>query len=102
MVIRLWAAVLVGILGLAFFMYGPGVTKTREGLRAGQGAEPPYQCPNLLIQEGAKLHLYNTRRANVPGVNPITFQNLNEYVQFTKWQRSQGIRCPVMLSLIHI
>ena len=24
------------------------------------------------------------------------FDNLNEYVDFTKWQRSQGIRCPVL------
>ena len=30
------------------------------------------------------------------GVNPVTFNNLEEYVQFTKWQRSVGFMCPVL------
>lgn len=54
------------------------------------------RCPNVLIQEGSKLKLLNTRIAEIPGVNPIQFDNLNEYVDFTRWQRSQGIRCPVL------
>jgi hypothetical protein len=32
----------------------------------------------------------------VPGVNPVTFNNLEEYVQFTDWQRSVGFMCPVL------
>lgn len=54
------------------------------------------RCPNLLIQRGSILYLSNSRVANVPGVNPIKFNNLDEYVEFTKWQQSQGIRCPVL------
>lgn len=54
------------------------------------------RCPDVLIQEGSKLSLFNSRIAKIPGVNPIQFENLNEYVDFTKWQRSQGIRCPVL------
>ena len=54
------------------------------------------RCPNLLIQRGSTLYLSNTKLANVPGVNPIKFNNLDEYVEFSKWQRSQGIRCPVL------
>lgn len=53
-------------------------------------------CPNLLIQKGCKLFLHNTKKAEVPGVNPIQFNNLEEYTQFIDWQRSQGIRCPVL------
>ena len=34
--------------------------------------------------------------AEIPGVNPIRFKNLEEYTEFTDWQRSQGIRCPVL------
>ena len=34
--------------------------------------------------------------AKVPGVNPVQFANLEEYVQFLDWQRGQGIRCPVL------
>ena len=38
----------------------------------------------------------NTKLAEIPGVNPITFDNLEEYVEFLDWQKSQGIRCPVL------
>lgn len=53
-------------------------------------------CPDVLIQKGSELFLYNSKRGNVPGVNPIQFENLEEYVEFTEWQRSQGILCPVL------
>jgi len=54
------------------------------------------KCPDVLIQKGSALFLYNSKRANVPGVNPIKFENLEEYVEFTEWQRSQGILCPIL------
>jgi len=54
------------------------------------------KCPDVLIQKGAAFFLYNSKRANVPGVNPIRFESLEEYVEFTDWQRSQGILCPVL------
>ena len=53
-------------------------------------------CPDVLIQKGSALFLYNTNRASVPGVNPIRFENLEEYIEFTEWQRSQGILCPIL------
>jgi hypothetical protein len=34
--------------------------------------------------------------AKVPGVNPIEFENLEDYTEFLDWQRSQNIRCPVL------
>lgn len=54
------------------------------------------RCPNVLIQRGTTLYLSNSNLTDVPGVNPLKFNNLDEYVQFMKWQRSQGIRCPVL------
>lgn len=54
------------------------------------------RCPNLLIQKDSKFYLYNSKLAKVPGVNPIEFDNLEEYSEFLDWQRSQGIRCPVL------
>ena len=54
------------------------------------------RCPNVLIQHGAELYLYNSKLAKVPGVNPIKFNNLEEYTEFMDWQRSQGINCPVL------
>ena len=55
-----------------------------------------HRCPDILIQKGNDIFLFNSKKANVPGVNPIRFDNLEDYVQFTEWQRSQGIRCPVL------
>jgi hypothetical protein len=54
------------------------------------------RCPNLLIQKGSRFYLYNSKIAKVPGVNPVEFENLEDYTEFLDWQRSQGIRCPVL------
>lgn len=54
------------------------------------------RCPNLLVQKDGKLMLVNTRLARVPGVNPIQFDHLDDYVQFLEWQRAAGVRCPVL------
>ena len=56
----------------------------------------PYRCPNILYQSGSKIFLFNSKLANVPGVNPIQFNNLEDYVEFTKWQRREGIKCPIL------
>jgi len=53
-------------------------------------------CPDMLIQKGSKIYLYHSKKAEVPGVNPIEFQNLEEYVEFVEWQKSQNIFCPVL------
>ena len=54
------------------------------------------RCPNMLIQIGSNYYLYNSNLAKVPGVNPVRFNNLEEYVEFLDWQKSQGIECPVL------
>ena len=63
-----------------------------------EGFKPSFkrECPNLLIQENNEIFLYNTKKANVPGVNPIKFNNLDEYTEFVDWQRSQKINCPIL------
>ena len=40
--------------------------------------------------------LLNTKVAKVPGVNPIVFNNLEDYSEYLEWQRYNGIRCPVL------
>ena len=53
-------------------------------------------CPNILFQKGARIYLYNSNKASVPGVNPLQFENLEEYTEFIDWQRANGMRCPVL------
>jgi len=85
--------ILVFLIGLYFYAKYAD-PKYSEGLT--NNASQPPRCPNLLIQKGSKIFLYNSKVAQVPGVNPIEFENLEDYTEFLDWQRSQGIRCPVL------
>ena len=82
--------ILVFFIGLYFY----AKNTTAEGL-TNNGSTGP-RCPNLLIQKGSRFYLYNSKLAQVPGVNPIEFDNLEDYTEFLDWQRSQNIRCPVL------
>ena len=82
--------VIVFLLGLIYTIRSGGSKCSKEGF-----LNKP-RCPNLLIQKGTQYLLYNTNVAEIPGVNPITFETLNDYVEFMEWQRSQGIRCPIL------
>ena len=83
--------ILVVFMGLYFYM------KTSDKKFAeGFTNNTIKRCPNLLIQKDNKFYLYNSKVAKVPGVNPVEFDNLEDYTEFLDWQRSQGIRCPVL------
>ncbi len=79
--------------GLYFYVSYSGKQHLLEGLTSNNGEQ---RCPNLLIQKGSKYYLYNTNLVEVPGVNPIEFNDLEEYTEFLEWQRGAGIRCPVL------
>jgi len=59
-------------------------------------SNPSPECPDIIIKKGNKIFLKKSGKAVIPGVNPIVFNNLNEYVEFLNWQRSQNIKCPVL------
>jgi hypothetical protein len=85
--------IIVFLGGLYFYSRYANNPKMLEGLTTMNGE---LRCPNLLIQKGTKYYLYNSNIAQVPGVNPIVFNNLEEYTEFLEWQRGAGIRCPVL------
>jgi hypothetical protein len=88
------------------YVTGKGSGREREGFEGGEsepginekvgGTPSRSQCPNLLIQKGTTLYLHNTTLAPVPGVNPIRFDNLEEYIEFIDWLRGQDIKCPIL------
>ena len=47
------------------------------------------QCPNMLVKKGNKIHLINSKKAMIPGVNPIIFKN-SVSIQNNIWT----VRCP--------
>jgi hypothetical protein len=90
MTLNTYLFIIVFLIGL-FFYAKCSDKKYAEGLT---NMQP--RCPDLLIQKGSRIYLYNSKLAQVPGVNPIEFENLEDYTEFLDWQRSQGIRCPVL------
>jgi hypothetical protein len=86
---KLIIILIIFALGLYFVMSYP----TYEAF---ENPSQRYRCPNVLFQRGSDYFLYNSKVAKVPGVNPLQFKNLEEYVEFTQWQRRQGIKCPVL------
>ena len=54
------------------------------------------RCPNILIQHGSEIFLYNSKVEKVPGVNPIRFKSLDDYSEFMEWLQGRGIRCPIL------
>jgi len=82
--------ILVFLIGLFFYTQ----SRDSEGFKNNSSKEA--RCPNLLIQKGSRFYLYNSKLATIPGVNPIEFENLEDYTEFLDWQRSQNIRCPVL------
>ena len=76
--------------GLYFYVRYTNNPQMLEGLTTMNGE---LRCPNLLIQKGAKFYLYNSNIAQVPGVNPIEFNNLEEcYIVFDGKPRIESWR----------
>jgi len=53
-------------------------------------------CPDMLIQNGKFLFLYNSKNQVVNGTNPIVFNNLDEYINYNDTQKSNGNNCPLL------
>jgi hypothetical protein len=50
-------------------------------------------CADVLVQEGSTFALYKSSKKTKA---PIIFKSLDEYIQFTEWQRQQGVMCPIL------
>jgi hypothetical protein len=90
--------VIIAVLFLmgAYFVLNYSSADFKEALTMPKNTNSNSNCPNILVQKGSQIYLYNSNKQIVPGVNPVTFNNLEEYVQFTDWQRSVGFTCPVL------
>lgn len=87
--ISLTIAIIIFILGLYFYAR----QANPEGFESNTSGT---KCPNLLIEKDSHFYLYNSTSPKVPGLNPIQFDSLQDYVKFLEWQKSKGIRCPVL------
>jgi|TARA_B110000305_G_C19373088_1_gene605546 hypothetical protein len=85
------------IIIVAIFLSGLYLSLTYSSKNIGEGFnDDKPRCPDILIQKGSELHLLNSKTAKIPGINPIKFNNLEEYTEFIDWQNAVGINCPVL------
>ena len=87
----------VKILAIIFmFVIGLLFTLTYKHNDLVEGFSFNDKCPNVLIKKGKELHLVNTKKAMIPGVNPIKFDSLEDYAQFVEYQKYLNIKCPIL------
>ena len=91
--VKFLVILVIFLAGLYFYVYYSSNPLLLESLTTMNGE---LRCPKVLMQKDSKYYLYNSNIAEVPGVNPIMFNNLEEYTEFLDWQRGAGIRCPVL------
>jgi hypothetical protein len=98
--ILVWLSIsLVFVLGLIYYLRGSlsVLVNFKEGMGMMDSSKQKRMCGNLLVKEGNQIKLYNSNTAEVPGINPLVFNSLDEYGEFVDWLRSQNIHCPVLV-----
>ena len=65
-----------------------------ESYTSGDDPHPP-SCPDILVQKGNAILLYNTNQPEDES-NPVVFSSLDEYTQYVDQQRAQGLQCPLL------
>ena len=53
-------------------------------------------CPNVIMEVDGQIHLYNTRKAKVPGINPIQLKSLASYPELMSYLNAKGMNCPAL------
>ena len=61
-----------------------------------ENMEPDLSCPDMLVKKGETLVLYNKKKPEIAGINPIIFRSLDDYIEFVQNQQNKGIDCPVL------
>ena len=66
------------VFSIVVFILGMYFVLKHSSLHAAEGfaTTEQHRCPNLLIQKGTEIYLYNSKVAKVPGVNPVKFNHL--------------------------
>ena len=67
-----------------------------DKMNAMQSAKNGDSCPNMLVQKGNVLMLYDTTKPVVDGSNPIPFFSLDDYIKYLEIQQKNGVNCPVL------
>ena len=83
------------IIGTLLYLIYRRFTRKHMTQKVKEGFENQ-ECPDILVQKGKHIFLHRSKAPEVPGINPIKFNNLEDYVEYFEWQRSQGKKCPIL------
>lgn len=87
---------------VGLYLYVFEFSTFREGMVAGAGdsagdrAVDSTECPDLLVNQGNVILLYNSKLPEAKGTNPLEFKNMDEYILYLEGQRKVGKKCPVL------
>ena len=88
------------IIILAIFLIGLYFTATvkhSDLIESFSDEDPKKGCYDLLVKKDGRFYLYNSKVAYVPGVNPVVFNDLEEYGQYMEWEKKHGMKCPILM-----
>lgn len=69
---------------------------SKEVICSQENMENEEECPDMLINKGDVLLLFNSKKSEKDGENPIPFFSLDEYINYLEIQRKKGIKCPIL------
>jgi|TARA_B110000259_G_scaffold147828_1_gene166707 hypothetical protein len=87
---KIFVIALVFLLGLYYYVNS---IKTKELFSTKSSND---KCPTMLIEKDGKIFLFNSKAEIQPNINPIQFENLEEYAEFVELQKSKNINCPIL------
>lgn len=78
--------------------YGGGTDQPSNNNNDNNDYNTNNTCPDMLIQNGNFLFLYNSKLPTVNGTNPnpVIFNNLDEYINYHNIQQQNGSNCPLL------
>ena len=53
-------------------------------------------CYDLIEKKNNRYHVYNSKRELIPGLNPLIFDNLEDYKKYMEWKQDNGSDCPAI------
>jgi len=83
---------------VVLFSWGCAVYATfpmRESYTSPDDPQPP-SCPDILVQKGNAILLYNSGQSENETTNPLVFSSMDEYTTYVEQQRANGIQCPLL------
>lgn len=87
--------IIVFFIGLYLYVYEfPTMMKIKENMEPERSHDA--SCPDLLVNKGNLILLYNTKLPEAPGSNPVEFKNMDEYILYLEGQRKLGNKCPIL------